>query len=482
MIPDITRRVLEFFDQINEIPRCSEHESALAEWLFQWATNEGLHAEIDATGNVLIAVPPTRGYEHTPPVIVQGHLDMVCEKTPESTHNFATDKITNILEGDWVHANDTSLGADNGIAIALAMALVTTPNIEHGPLEFVFTVEEETGMKGANEIDPAKLTGTYLLNLDSEDEGVFTIGCAGGQDTRFTLPITRTQPPASYAAAQITITGLRGGHSGIDIDKKGANAIILMTRFLQQLPAQETLHLISLSGGSAKNAIPRDCTATIAAPPSVIQQALQMALEYNGYIRQTYPTDPDATLSVNSIELSLNVVSAKSTHSILSLLNEIPHGVIAMCNDMTHLVETSTNLAVVDLLENDCIIWTSQRSCLSNKLSGIVNAVIAIGEKYHTRIDTQHKYPPWAPNFDSPLLALSKKIYVDLFGKEAVVETIHAGLECGILGEKIPGLDMISLGPTLQHPHSPNERLQVSSIEKVFLFLAQLLKSMNQLS
>jgi len=477
-----TQCVLSFFDQINRFPRCSGNEIALANWMLQWANKEGFSSYKDTAGNVIIHVPATKGYENIPPVILQGHLDMVCEKTPESSHNFSADPIINIIDGDWLHAKDTSLGADNGLAIAIIMALVTTSEIEHGPIEILLTVEEETGMRGASELIADSLHGRFLLNLDSEDEGVFTIGCAGGQDTRFQLSLTIENTTIQHEALQIKVQNLRGGHSGIDIHQGSANAILLVARFLQQLSKTEKIQLVAFEGGSAKNAIPRDCMAIITGSKEAIFAALKFASAYQDKIQAQFKkTDPYLSFSASKTDPSSHHVPAEKTRTILSFVNEIPHGAISMCVDMPQTVETSTNLAVVSLTTTHLDIWTSQRSCVPKKLSELVDSIQQIGQKYRAHISSQHKYPPWTPNFKSSLLALCTDTYRSLFGREASIKTIHAGLECSILGEKLQGLDMISFGPTLKHAHSPNECLQISSIDAVFQFLKELLKSFKKM-
>ncbi len=473
-----TAIILKWFDQISAIPRNSKHEAAICEWLGAWAEQRGFPARGDAAGNIVIEVPGSAGYEASPPVVIQGHMDMVCEKTKDSTHDFSTDPIKLVYDGDWLRADRTTLGADNGIAIAMAMTAATEADVPHPPLELLFTVDEETGLTGANALEPGFIKGKILLNVDSEDEGVFTVGCAGGRDTHLFLPIER-EAAAGCAAFQVTVGGLRGGHSGIDIQGERGNAIRLLGRALDRLLAAGDMRLASISGGSAHNAIPRDAEAVVllsgelaAAAPAIIE-GLDAALK-----AENANVDPGVavTLEPAADGAAASAWTVGCTRCAVALLLGTPHGVESFSTDIKGLVETSNNLATVRVDAERMVVQSSQRSSSKARLDFLTRRIESVGHLAGASAESGEGYPAWKPNMDSPLLATCKALYTELFDKQSVVEIIHAGLECGIIGAKNEGMDMISFGPTIENPHSPEERIHIGTIGLVWDFLAALLK------
>jgi len=472
--------ILEKFEAINAIPRCSKNEARLAAWLMEWARTRDYPYRSDPAGNLVIQVPASTGREDRPVVILQGHMDMVCEKTPASAHDFEKDPIRVIRDGDWVHADGTTLGADNGIALAMAMVLAEDDTLPHPPLELLFTVDEESGLLGAHKLDAALLEGRILVNIDSEDEGVFTIGCAGGEETQIRLPLTYENLPPELVCTRLVVGGLRGGHSGVDIHQPRANANRLLGRVLQRLQAQGGVHLVSLSGGSAHNAIPRDAAAFLAFPEGQAS-AVRDTVRLCGQIFRDEHGDTEPKLFVTCEDQTedrpARMLEAEIAERAVHLLNALPHGVHGMSTQVEGLVETSCNLAIVRIKNDALEIISSQRSSSMSRLDEMtlrVGAVAALAGAGAVRLN---HHPAWAPDKDAALLQRCREIYRELHGKEPVVEIIHAGLECGLIGDKVPGMEMISIGPNLRHPHSPDERLELPSVDRVYTFLTTLLAS-----
>ncbi len=470
-----TQRVIAIFEELNKVPRRSKSEERVARWLMEWAKKHGFETKSDKVKNVLITVPATKGCEKAPTLIVQGHMDMVCEKTPDSPHDFSKDPIKCIVEGEWMHADRTTLGADNGIAIALAFALVEDPEVVHPKLELLFTVDEETGLTGANALEPGFLTGKILLNVDSEDEGIFTVGCAGGRDTKITVPLSYEKMPTGVSFCRIAVGGLSGGHSGVDIKEPRGNANIILVRFLAELRKKTPFSLVTLKGGSAHNAIPRDAEAVIAGPAlSIIEEA---AREFEKVMKNELPKDNGVKVTVSPAEKTGEVMDRNTTDRVIDLILALPHGVAAMSAEMAGLVETSNNLAILTITDKSLTIITSQRSSVMSRLDWITQKVETVARLAGATPVTGSGYPAWQPNLSSPLLARCLKVYKELFKTDAKVEAIHAGLECGIIGAKYPGMDMISFGPTVKHPHSPEEKLHIPSVGRCYEFMKALFKS-----
>jgi dipeptidase D len=475
------KTILDYFEQINAIPRCSKNEKQIGLWLKQWAETKQLAVKKDAAGNLLVKVPPTPGYENAPVIVIQGHMDMVCEKTPDSTHDFSNDPIKNIIDGDWLRADNTTLGADNGIAIALAMAVANDERIAHPPLELLFTVDEETGLNGVKELEPGFIEGRMLLNVDSETEGVFTVGCAGGRHTHVSRKLTLTDLAEENQFFNLNISGLHGGHSGIDIIKQRASANKILARTLHQLAIACDIQLVSLKGGSAHNAIARDADALFACASENSGDLVRMVSEFERTVQTDYGTiESNLAIKLTMAESAAQkktALSVAETRSVIDLLLSLPHGVMGMSTVFTDLVETSNNLATVEIKDDTLQILTSQRSLTRSRLDEITTSVSATAAiaGADTRCDSE--YPPWTPNMQSVLLELCRKIYKQVFDQEAEVKSVHAGLECAIIGDKYEGMDMISFGPDLRDPHSPNEGLYIPSLGKVWQFMVALLES-----
>ncbi len=477
-----TRQVLELFEKISAIPRCSKHEEKIGAFLLDWAEKNGLKAKKDKVGNVLILVPASSGYEKSPTVVVQGHMDMVCEKTADSPHDFAKDPIRFVFEGEWLKADHTTLGADNGIALSMAMVMALDKSAAHPPLELLFTIDEETGLTGANALQGDFIEGKILLNVDSEDEGVFTVGCAGGRDTHISLAVRYEDAPEGFVMARVKDGSMTGGHSGVNINEERANAIRVLTRVLAQVRRQHDARLADISGGTAHNAIPRDAWADVFIPRDSFKAVEKVVAEMEQVCKNEFrKTDPGLKLSA---ELQLETMGKRPLNTadsgrILDLLIALPHGVAAMSTEMKGLVETSNNEASVRIANSKLEIVTSQRSSVMSRLNALTWRIEAIARLAGADAVSGDGYPSWQPNLQSPLLARCKEVYRRLFGREPHVEAIHAGLECGIIGDKKEGMDMISFGPTLKNPHSPDEKIHVESIGKVWDFMVELLKSLK---
>ena len=480
MNPQI-KTILGHFEQISRIPRRSKHEGKITRWFEDWAAGLGFDARKDTAGNLCIAVGATAGREDRPIVVVQGHMDMVCEKTEDSTHDFANDPIRLITDGDWLTADGTSLGADNGIALALAMTLAEDEAAVHPPLELLFTVDEESGLTGATKLDARIFSGRYLLNIDSEEEGVFTVGCAGGKDIRLHMTVEPKPYPTDHQTGELIVRGLCGGHSGIDIHKRRASANRLLARALLSASDGLAVRLVSMKGGSVHNAIARDASARIACPPADGSKMATRIEKLETLLQQEYAgVEPSLELVYRSFEEKTaagRALTVEDTRKVVQLLMALPHGVSAMCADMPSVVESSNNFATVELADNNLKILSSQRSSVTSRLEEITSRVESIAALAGARTTETNGYPAWQPDMASPLLARCRQVYQELFNKAPEVQTIHAGLECGIIGAKKEGMQMISFGPNIENPHSPDERLHVPSVGKVWEFLVGLMKS-----
>ena len=475
--------VLDYFEQINAIPRCSKNEEQVGLWLQQWAAAKQLAVKKDAAGNLLVKVPPTAGYEHAPVIVIQGHMDMVCEKSPESSHDFSRDPIQNIIDGDWLRADNTTLGADNGIAIALAMAVAVAGDekIAHPPLELLFTVDEETGLNGAKELEAGFIEGRILLNVDSETEGVFTVGCAGGRHTHISRSLELTDLAQESQLFNLNVSGLHGGHSGIDIIKQRASANKILARTLQRLAAGYDIQLVSINGGTAHNAIARDADAVFACAAGHSAAFSAMVSETECTVLTDYATiENNLAINLSASESAVQIktgLSVAETRAVINLLLSLPHGVMGLSTAFTGLVETSNNLATVEIQGDTLQILTSQRSLTRSRLDEISTTIGATAALAGATTRCDSEYPPWTPNMQSALLEVCKDVYRQVFDQEAKVKSVHAGLECAIIGDKYKGMDMISFGPDLRDPHSPNEGLYIPSLEKIWRFMVALLGS-----
>ena len=476
---EYTGKILEAFAQISQIPRPSKKEQKLVAWLMNWADENGLQAQTDEALNVLIEVPASVGYEGSQTLVLQGHLDMVCEKAKGFEHDFDNDPIEFIFTDDgWLTANQTTLGADNGIAIAMAMVVATDDSIEHPALELLFTTDEETGLTGANSLQPGFIQGKQLLNIDTEDEGVFTVGCAGGQDARVLLPFVTQENLPGYSAFKLVGGGMSGGHSGIDIIEQRANAIKLLFRSIHVISQKTDVRISSVSGGTARNAIPRDAEAVLLIPSADTEIAQTVVVGLESKMQAEYiKTDPRLTMTLTATDGGYEAVSANTTRQAIDLVFAYPNGVAEMSKDIDGLVDTSNNLATVKIENEKLILLSNQRSSNMDSLALLCDRIMSIARLAGAEGETSGGYPSWKPNMDSGLLARCLEVYQQRFDKKPIVEAIHAGLECGIIGAKYDGMDMISFGPTIKSPHSPDEKIEIESIGKVWDFMVALFKS-----
>lgn len=472
--------VWKYFAEIARIPRCSKNEEAIRVYVLKTAKRMGLEAKADKCGNVVAKKPASPGREKVRSVVLQGHLDMVGEKNKDKKHDFSKDPIELVRKDNVLMANGTTLGADNGIAVATNLAIMGDKSLEHGPLEFLFTIDEETGLTGATNLEGSLLESRTLINLDSEEEGALYVGCSGGRDTRGAWAAQYDPAPAGSVVAQLKVLGLKGGHSGLEIDKGRGNAIKIISRVLLALQAQGS-RLCSLEGGNKHNAIPREAEALLLVPEKKWDSAVTAIAECNATIKSEFSTaEPDLSIAVVRLKGKKPKVLKKALQKkLLQTVSAMPHGVIKMSADIPDLVETSTNLAVVKSGPKAIEIVTSQRSSVASEIQEICQTVESVFELGGAKILHGDGYPGWKPNLDSYILKTAVSTYKSLFGKEPAVKAIHAGLECGIIGEKCPGMDMVSMGPTLEGVHSPDEKIYIDTVEKYWNLLLAVLKNVN---
>lgn len=469
-----------FFYDITQIPRPSKKEERILAYLLDFARNHNLEAKQDKAGNILITKPATTGKENAPTVILQSHVDMVCEKNSDITHDFDNDPIETIIEGDWIKANGTTLGADNGIGMAAQLAVLAADDIAHGKIEALFTVDEETGLTGAYSLEKDFLSGDILINLDTEEEGEIYIGCAGGKGTRAGFKYKQKEAPKKYFWFKAAVKGLRGGHSGSDIDKGLGNANKILTRFLHSLIRKKYDMILSeISGGNLHNAIPREAHAILGVKEKYKEDIRVKLNTFLAEVQEEYRhTEPNLEILLESVQIPSKVINRKATEKLILALNACPHGVIGMSNDIPGLVETSTNLASVKMIDNHLIeVGTSQRSSVESQKNYVVNMVSSVFDLAGAKVTHSEGYPGWKPNPESKILQLAVSEYKSLYAKEAKVKAIHAGLECGLFLEKYPNLDMISIGPDMTDVHSPDEKMKISSVGKFWDLLIKILEA-----
>lgn len=465
------------FAEIARIPRPSKHEERIARYVLATAERLGLYAAQDRCGNIVVRKPASPGREQSDGICLQAHLDMVCEKNAAKVHDFLKDPIELVRKGNLLMANGTTLGADNGIGVAASLAVMEDRSLVHGPLELLFTVDEETGLTGAQNLDPMLIESRTLLNLDSEDEGVLFVGCAGGRDTRGSWKAARESAPPQTAVRYLFVKGLRGGHSGMDIDKGLGNAIKLVNRCVMQLSAISA-RLSAIDGGRMHNAIPREAGALLYIPIENLSRAEAMVSELNSAFRaELSSVEPELVLGMREQGGNGTVLVPSLQQSLCRTISALPHGVLRMSDDIPGLVETSTNLAAVATTEDAVTVVTSQRSSITSRLTEAVETIESVFVLGGAEVETNDGYPGWKPDLASPILTLAKECYIELFGEDPRVRAIHAGLECGIIGERIPGMDMVSFGPTLESVHSPDERIDIESVGKFWEFLVSMLRS-----
>ena len=461
--------VFEIFDEITRVPRPSKKEEKIREYLLDFAKKHNLGVRTDKIGNVVMTKPATPGHENAPTVIMQGHMDMVCESN-DKNFDFENNPITTIVDGEWVRADGTTLGADNGIGMAASMAALIDDSFEHGPLEALFTVDEETGMTGANNIGDGMINGNILLNLDSEDDAEIFIGCAGGVDTTATFTYNRSFAPKDFFYFRINVEKGLGGHSGGDIHQGRANANKLVARFLYNVMLQHEVSVAEFNGGNLRNAIPRAAHAVFGVH-TANKESVRVALnKYIADIEAEYAgVEPTLEITLESVDTPDFTIDSATSRNLILALYAAPHGVISMSRDLEGLVETSTNLAAVKMIDdNRILITTSQRSSVESRKWDIARRVEAVFTLAGAEVTHSDGYPGRTPNMKSPIMAIARDAYKELYNVTPAIKAIHAGLECGLFLTKFPNLDMVSFGPTLRDVHSPAERMHIPAVEKFY--------------
>lgn len=476
------RLVWEAFDEITKVPRPTHHLDKMKAFLVDWAKRHNIECHTDEVGNVMMRVPATKGHENAPVVIMQGHQDMVAEKLPEVKHDFLTDPIETVVDGEWVRAKGTTLGADNGLGCATAMAALIDPDLVHGPLEALFTVDEEQGLIGANGLKKGFVTGDILLNLDSEEMGSLVIGCAGGKVTDVKIPITR-QPAPDGVFYEVSLSGLKGGHSGMEINLGRANANVQLARFLWEADRITPLELSYIEGGGLANAIPRDAKAVVCVSRDDAESFAAFAARFSATIHAEYDAveNKDFRFEVVECKPQDEIIETRQAHQIIATIFACPNGVQAMSNAIPGLVETSDNLASVKILNEGIVeIIVHQRSSVDSRRDEIADRVSALFGMIGAEVSFDDAYVGWEPNPESKVLKVAEESYESLFGSKPKVETLHAGLETGLFLEKMPGIDMISFGPTLKDIHSPGEKANIESVEQFYSLLAEVLRRLAE--
>ena len=477
---DWSKRVMDIFLEICTIPRPSGREEKMGEFLMSFAAARGLASRKDEVGNVLISKPATPGYENRPTVILQAHQDMVCEKDATLEHDFLTQPIETYVEDGWLKARGTTLGADDGMGIAMALAILDAGEIEHGPVECLFTVSEETGLTGAENLKPGMMNGRMLINLDSEDEGQIFIGCAGGINTEIEFDYKTEAVPEGFMFLRVGVDKLHGGHSGDDIEKGFANANKILARFLNAAIDKYDLRLCSISGGNLHNAIPRDAVAVIAVP---FADRERIRIDFNVFAAQVqdeyHVTERESKFFMETTDPVGQCIETAVARNIIRSVFAVFNGVYAMSMDVPGLVETSSNLARIRTEQGRVTMVASQRSSIESARDAVQATVAACFSLAGAKVRSNEGYPGWAPNPQSELLGIAVRTYKELFGHEPKVRAIHAGLECGLFLTAYPDLDMISIGPTLRGVHSPSERLELATVPMVFDHLLAILRSIR---
>jgi len=479
VIEDLEPKIVwKHFDEIRKIPRCSKHEEKIREYIVNFAKKLNLEYKVDKAGNVVIRKTASSGMENKPIVVLQGHMDMVCEKNANVEHDFSKDPIKLVKKGDVLTADGTTLGADDGIGLAIILAILEDKNLKHGPIEALFTVDEETGLTGAFAIQPGFLKGRIMLNLDSEDFGIITIGSAGGGGSKIELPVRTQKNQGGLKPFIVKVTGLRGGHSGVDIHEQRGNAIKILARLLWKAMQNYELLVSDIRGGDKHNAIPREATAVVLVNEKEVSKFVSsLQNEAKDIANEIKTIDPNFTPKIEETKKPEEILDKESTFKLVNLLYSLPHGVDRMSYDVPGLVETSTNLAKTSIEKDRAVIEMSSRSATKSELEDMRGRIKAIASLAGAKTTEDEPYPGWKPNLDSKILALAKKVFREMYGKEPKVEAIHAGLECGIIGEKFPGMDMISIGPTIKYPHSPDEQVEISTVDKFYKYVLKILEN-----
>lgn len=474
--------VFHYFDEICQVPRPSKKEEKIVAYLKEFGKKHHLETKSDEVGNVLIKKPATKGKEHLQTVILQSHVDMVCEKNSDVQHDFLKDPIETYIDGEWLRAKGTTLGADNGIGVATSLAILAADDIEHGPIECLFTIDEETGLTGAFALKEGFMTGDILINLDSEDEGELFIGCAGGIDSIAEFAYQTVPVPENYFFFRVDVKGLTGGHSGDDINKNRANANKILVRYLTRIAAKTDMYLCKIDGGNLRNAIPREAHAICAVPMSEKENVRVELNIFAAEVEDEYVvTEPNMKLLLESETPCKDAIDRDTAARLLKALTAVHHGVYAMSQDIEGLVETSSNLASIKMVDGNIIrIATSQRSSILSARNDMANTVAAAFELAGAKMTRSDGYPGWKPNPSSQILGVATEAYKRLFGAEPKIKAIHAGLECGLFLEKYPSLDMVSFGPTLRGVHSPDERMLIPTVDKFWRHLLEVLANIPE--
>lgn len=471
--------VWQCFDEITKVPRPTHHLDKMLEFLVDWAKKHNIPVKTDEVGNVVMTAPATPGHENAPTVILQGHQDMVAEKRNDKEHDFLKDPITTIVDGEWVKADGTTLGADNGLGCATAMAVLLDKDLVHGPIEALFTVDEEQGLIGANGIQPGFVTGSILLNLDSEEHGQLVIGCAGGKVTVSTLAYKPETVPAGYEFFRIHLNHFKGGHSGMEIGLGRGNANQQLARFLWTVSEKFPMVLAEIDGGNLANAIPREAWAVIGVKESDKENLKKAVKEFSDMIHDEFilSEGKDFTFDITEVPTPSFIIDSKTSSDLVAALFATPNGVQGMSNAVPGLIETSCNLASVKMLpENRIQVTVHQRSSIDSRRDEIADRIKALYQIIGAKVEFEDSYVGWAPNPQSKVLKVAESSFEDLFGRKPRVEALHAGLECGLFLEKMPDLDMISFGPTLKDIHSPSEKANIKSVEEFWQFLTEILR------
>ena len=473
--------VFNHFEEICKYPRPSKKEEKIAEYIVSVGKRNNLETLKDKFGNILIRKPASPGMENLKNVCLQGHIDMVCEKNRDVEHDFDNDPIIPYVDGEWVKAKGTTLGADNGIGVATALAVLEDKNLVHGPLECLFTLDEETGLTGASSLKSGFLKAQILINMDSEEEGSLYIGCSGGKNTQARFKFSAEKTPGGSSAFEIKVAGLRGGHSGLEIHTGRGNAIKILTRLLWTFAKDYKIRLARIEGGNKHNAIPREAFADVTVSKSSDKALKKFVKNFNQTVKAELATnEPDLQVSISKHSTPSKVMDPKTQRKLLNALYAVPHGVITMSPDIPGLVETSTNLATIITEGKSVNIVTSQRSSVASENADIVNMASSVFELAGANVTFGDGYPGWKPDVHSEILGVMKSTYKNMYGKEPEVKAIHAGLECGIIGEKYPGMDMISFGPTMFGVHSPDERIKIDTVPRFYDLLKNVLKNIPQ--
>lgn len=472
---DAAQAVLSTFEQINQVPRCSKDEGRISAWLVAWARARNLAVTSDENRNVLISVPSSRGWEARPGVVLQAHMDMVCLKADSSTHDFTKDPIPLLRDGDWIHAEDTTLGADNGIGIALALTVAENPPAQHPKLELLFTADEEKDMSGAAKLSPNLLTGKRLINLDSESDDVVTLGAAGGLHTELRLPLDMSPLPPGMSVFRISLSGLLGGHSGMDINKDRANAISLLAQLLKQpIP----FRLLSIQGGNADNVIAASAEAVIAVEADAASAFREHVAAFSVNARERLPAEKGLSITlVESADTGQAAAQPTASAEAMALINDIPQGVTTWSTEFPGLPETSNNIGIVSTEGGVISIATFQRSFHAESLEALAMQIAAAAKAAGAESSRKGAFPGWPPKADSALHKAVSESYLKLFGSQMAADVVHAGLECGYIAEKYPTMEIVSIGPTLEDVHSTRERLKISSVARTWSLLQDVLQA-----